>query len=258
MQIRNPFINPDVAARYDFARQMPQETIGLWLDRLKSAVSAFNFQPRYILDLGCGTGRFTPALAKTFNCQVVGIEPSEAMLSVAKRQRDRSVARGVGTAEEIPLRNKSVDLVFMSQVFHHLGDPTKAIQEIYRVLTGAGFLAIRNSTRENNLQIEWLKFFPEASAIEDKRIPAAEELGRLVCRHQFELVTRETVEQYFAASYSEYCEKIKTRGLSSLSTISDEAFESGLRRFKEWVNLQPFNVPVHEPIDLFVFRKMSA
>jgi ubiquinone/menaquinone biosynthesis C-methylase UbiE len=254
----NPFNNPDVAARYNLARQMPQQTIAVWLDRLESAISAFNFHPRYILDLGCGTGRFTPALGKTFNCRVYGIEPSEAMLDVAKALDDKSVDWKVGTAEDIPLGNESVDLVFISQVFHHLIDPVRAIQETWRVLTRTGFLAVRNSTRENNAQIEWLKFFPEALAIEDKRIPSQQELEDVVCRCQFRLMRRETVEQYFAASYNEYLEKIGLRGLSSLLMISDAAFESGLQRFKEWVSSQPLDRAVKEPVDLFVFRKVSA
>jgi hypothetical protein len=48
----NPFTNPDAAARYNAARQMPQEMIDLWLARLKSALSVFHFRPKRILDVG--------------------------------------------------------------------------------------------------------------------------------------------------------------------------------------------------------------
>jgi ubiquinone/menaquinone biosynthesis C-methylase UbiE len=254
----NPFIDPDAAARYNLARQMPQQSIDLWLNRLKSAVSDFYFNPRRILDLGCGTGRFTLALAHTFNCPVLGVEPSEAMLKVARQHFYAHVDWRLGTAENIPVETGTADLVFMSQVFHHLLDPAKALQEVWRVLASGGFLAIRNSTRENNAQIEWLKFFPEALEIEEKRILSQQELDGLVSRHQFRLVTRETIEQYFAASYKEYFEKIGRRGLSSLLAINDTAFKRGLMRFKEWVSLQPADVPVCEPVDLFIFRKVSA
>lgn len=253
----NPFTNPDAAARYNAARQMPQETIDLWLARLKSALAAFHFRPQSILDLGCGTGRFTSALADTFNCCVVAVDPSEAMLHVARQAPCKRLDWRVGTAEDIPLENGQVDLVFMSQVFHHLPNHAKALHEIRRVLTETGFLAIRNSTRENNAQIEWLRFFPEAQAIEDKRILSQQELSALVCQEKFQFVMRETVEQYFAASYAEYLEKIGQRGLSSLLSISDAAFASGLLQFKRWTRLQPVDACVNEPVDLFVFRKLS-
>ena len=254
----NPFTNPDAAARYNAARQMPQETIELWLARLKLALAAFHFHPQCILDLGCGTGRFTGALADTFDCGVVAVDPSEAMLHVARQVPCERLDWRVGTAEDIPLENGQVDLVFMSQVFHHLPNPAKALREIGRVLTETGFLAIRNSTRENNAQIEWLRFFPAAQAIEDKRILSQQELSVLVCQENFQVVTRETVEQYFAASYAEYVEKIGQRGLSSLLSIPDAAFASGLLQFKHWASLQPVAAHVNEPVDLFILRKLSG
>ena len=42
-------------------------------------------------------------------------------------------------------------------------------------------------------------------------------------------------------------------GLSSLISISDDAFAAGLQRLRVWVKAQPVHVPVYEPVDVFVF-----
>jgi ubiquinone/menaquinone biosynthesis C-methylase UbiE len=254
--MKNAYSKIETANRYDSARNLPSETKTLWLDALKSSIPEREI--RKILDLGCGTGRFTAALGKAFECSVIGIEPSAAMLSVAISQDEPNVEWKQGQAENIPLENQSVDLVFMSQVFHHLIEPQQALREINRVLISAGYLAIRNGTREHNKSLEWLQFFPESLEIENKRMLSRQELNELVCGESFELISQRTIYQFFADSYEEYFEKISRRGLSALIMISDEAFQSGLQRFQNWVRGQPQSLPVYEPVDLFVFQKRAA
>jgi len=76
-----------------------------------------------------------------------------------------------------------------------------------------------------------------------------------VCRQPFDLVARQTFRQLFASSYQEYYRKVGQRGLSSLIAISDADFEHGMERFRGWVEEQPPNQPVYEPVDVFVFRR---
>jgi ubiquinone/menaquinone biosynthesis C-methylase UbiE len=180
------------------------------------------------------------------------------MLRVATSQSVPHVLWKHGQAENIPLENQAVDVVFMSQVFHHLSEPQRALREINRVLTPAGYLAVRNGTREQHREIEWLKYFPEALELEEQRMPSRQELEESVCRQSFTLMTQRTIHQLFASSYDEYFEKISRRGLSSLIAISDAAFESGLRRLQHQVSLQPQDIPVYEPVDLFIFQKKST
>ena len=63
---------------YDRARALSDATTGRWMaavsEHAPPTVSA-------VLDLGCGTGRFTAPLAETFASAVVhGVEPSSKML----------------------------------------------------------------------------------------------------------------------------------------------------------------------------------
>jgi ubiquinone/menaquinone biosynthesis C-methylase UbiE len=188
--MKNAFAKTETANRYDKARSLPSQTKTLWLDALKSSIPKREI--RKILDLGCGTGRFTAALREAFECRVVGIEPSGAMLGVAKSQNEPNIEWKQGQAENIPLEGEAVDLVFMSQVFHHFADPKRALREINRVLTPNGFLAIRNNTREYNRELEWLRFFPEALEIENGRIPSQKELKKSVCGASFQLIEQQT------------------------------------------------------------------
>jgi ubiquinone/menaquinone biosynthesis C-methylase UbiE len=253
--VKNAYSDAETASRYDSARNLPSKTMTLWLDALKSFIPESKI--RRILDLGCGTGRFTAALSKAFECSIIGVEPSSAMLNVALSQNEPNVEWRQGEAENIPLENESVDLVFMSQVFHHLTEPQKALREINRVLTAEGYLAIRNGIREHNKELDWLRFFPEALEIEEKRMRPRQELIESVGSQSFKLISQRTIHQLFADSYEEYFEKISQRGLSALIAISDEVYQIGLQAFQEWISEQPRNQRVYEPVDLFVFQKKS-
>ena len=255
--MKNAYTERGAARRYDSARGLPSETKTLWLETLKEIIPAREVGG--VLDLGCGTGRFTAALGEAYGCSVVGVEPSSAMLEVAAARGEHHVTWKQGGAEDIPLEGSTVGLVFMSQVFHHLSDPRRAFDEVRRVLTPSGHLAVRNGVREQNDELTWLKCFPEAREIEERRTPSRKELEETILgANSFELISRRTVRQLFASSHEEYFEKISRRGLSALIAISDEAFQGGLERLRQFVNSQPPDTPVYEPVELFVFRKIVA
>jgi ubiquinone/menaquinone biosynthesis C-methylase UbiE len=242
----------DAATRYDTARALPKGTSKLWMDKLKQLLPLGSIQK--ILDLGCGTGRFVPALQATFNCPIIAVDPSVEMLNQGKARRHEEVSWVQGTAEHIPLADNAVDLVWICQVYHHLDMPEDAFHEIRRVLTLSGCVVIRNGTLENEAENEWSHCFPEAQKIDCARLPSQKQVIDFVSNMGFESFAKETIYQYFAASYQEYYDKIAERGLSSLISISDEAFLAGLERLKRWIAEKPDGKPVYEPVDLFIFR----
>jgi ubiquinone/menaquinone biosynthesis C-methylase UbiE len=241
------------AQRYDAARALPVETTSLWMRTLVSALPT-GLAPALVIDLGAGTGRFAEALQKSLACAVVAIEPVAAMVGEGRRRALGSVRWCRGTAEAMPLRAGCADLVWMSQVFHHLDDTEAAVAALRRVLKPGGCVAVRNGTTENNRQIEWLQAFPEAARIDAGRLPSQRSLLATFTRHGFAALAARTVYQRFAASHREYYAKIARRGLSSLIAISDQEFAAGLERLRAWTDRQPADQPVYEPVDLFVWR----
>lgn len=254
-EMKNAYTETAAASRYNCARALPADTRKLWLETISDLLPKDRIKK--VLDLGCGTGRFTVALGEHFNCGVIGVEPSAAMLNIARSQPASDVEWKEGAAEKLPVANESIDLVFMSQVFHHLVKPHQAFEEIHRVLKGSGYLAIRNGMREENDKLPWLAFFPEARLIEEARTPLRSELKELVTAHRFSLLCERVIQQRFASSHEEYVEKIGQRGLSALIAISDDAFQTGLANLRRWATEQPPNIAVYEPVDLFIFQKMK-
>ena len=113
-----------IPAGYDLTRNHTPEVLDLWMNTIASRAGRGAI--RAVLDLGCGTGRFSQALASRFVADVVGIDPSAKMLEQARSKPHSFRLRYVmGRGEQIPLRSCSVDLVFMSMVFHHFNSPAR-------------------------------------------------------------------------------------------------------------------------------------
>src|ERR1051325_10725593 len=104
-----------IAENYNRGRDHGPAFLKLWMDVLGMHVQ--EEQVRTILDLGCGTGRFSRALAERFNATVVGIDPSLTMLHEAILHRSHpKVFYACGQAEAAPLPSESVDMIFISMI----------------------------------------------------------------------------------------------------------------------------------------------
>jgi SAM-dependent methyltransferase len=106
---------------------------------------------RSVVDLGAGTGKFTPRLVAT-GATVVAVEPVEAMLArlAAALPGVRALA---GTATAIPLPDASVDAVVCAQAFHWFAS-ADALREIHRVLRPGGRLGLVWNMRD--ARVPWV------------------------------------------------------------------------------------------------------
>ena len=64
MSTKNAYSQIETANRYDVARRLPPQTQTQWLETLRASLPQNAITK--VLDLGCGTGRFTTGLSKTF------------------------------------------------------------------------------------------------------------------------------------------------------------------------------------------------
>ena len=95
-------------------------------------------QPVRIVDVGAGTGKLTATLVR-LGADVTAVEPDQKMLAELRRELP-SVRSLLGSAEDIPLPDASVDAVLAGQSMHWF-DMDRAMPEIARVLVPGGVLA---------------------------------------------------------------------------------------------------------------------
>ncbi len=107
---------------------------------------------RQVLDLGAGTGKLTTRLVER-GMDVVAVDPIPEMLELLRASLPETRAL-LGTAEEIPLQDNSVDAVLVAQAWHWV-QPERAIPEIARVLRPGGRLGLVWNTRDERLG--WLR-----------------------------------------------------------------------------------------------------
>ena len=104
-----------------------------------------------VLDLGCGSGAFTPFVARAvgekgkvyaLDIQADMLEQLENKLSKPENKDIRNIKVIEGNAYELPFDNGSLDLVYMVTVLQEIPDRNRALQEVNRVLKPGGVLAV--------------------------------------------------------------------------------------------------------------------
>ncbi|MBI3690304.1 MAG: class I SAM-dependent methyltransferase, partial [Mycolicibacterium aromaticivorans] len=103
---------------------------------------------RDVLDLGAGTGKLTTRLVER-GLDVVAVDPLAEMLELLSSALPDTPAL-LGTAEQIPLPDNSVDAVLVAQAWHWF-DPEQAVAEVARVLRPGGRLGLVWNARDERM-----------------------------------------------------------------------------------------------------------
>ncbi len=139
------------AAIYDWA--MPVMSVGMERPCQRRVESLLQLSGNErILDVGCGTGSLTLALARRLQAEsgglAVGLDAAPKMIAVARR---KAAATGLATvrfdiaaAETLPYLDASFDCGVSSFFFHHVNFELKVrcLKELRRVMVPGGRLVI--------------------------------------------------------------------------------------------------------------------
>ena len=110
---------------------------------------------RLVLDLGCGPGRFTAALADVTHARVIGLDPIPRLLELAPRHD--AVEYRLMSEAQIPMESSSVDVAWICLVLGGIHGLTleRTVAEIRRVLRPGGLVFLVENTADGGGDSFW-------------------------------------------------------------------------------------------------------
>ena len=151
-----------IAHAYDVNNRV--HSLGLDVLWRKAAVRAVNpGSADRVLDVACGTGDLTRALAKRGPAEVIGLDFTPEMLDVA-RTKPLEVPGGPegarieyieGDAMALPYPDDRFDVLTIAYGIRNVAEPAKAIAEFRRVLAPGGRLAILEFGEPSPAPVRW-------------------------------------------------------------------------------------------------------
>ena len=121
-----------------------EQYVGRWSRRVAPQFLSWLSIPagRRWLDVGCGTGALSAAiLDQCASLSVIGLDPSEGFLEKAREQLGSRVLLRRGSATEIPLDDRSVDVTVSALVLNFVPNGRAAVGEMARVTAPGGTIA---------------------------------------------------------------------------------------------------------------------
>jgi ubiquinone/menaquinone biosynthesis C-methylase UbiE len=211
------------AATYDDVRPVDDN----WWAVYELVERAADLRGRRVLDVGCGTGRLSVALAERAGAKVWGVDASPEMLAVAQSKAPRGVAFKLARAEALPFKDGWFERVALWLVVHLVERPA-AFAEARRVLAGDGRLVVV-SFDESHFERYWLNsYLPSLEAIDRARFPTRARLETELRGAGFVDVETLRLDQRGVLSRGEALHRLRGRHISTFDLISDAEYEKGL------------------------------
>jgi hypothetical protein len=122
------------------------------------------------------------------------------------------------------------------------------------VLDDGGCVLVRSTFPDRFDDLEWMRWFPAARAIDEVRMPTVERLQEAWAPHGLQLEARIPNSQVIARDLDELVRRLEHRAISTLELIGDAEFERGLAALRQQAAQQPSR-PSYSAMDILAFTR---
>lgn len=147
----------EMKKHYNSIRNFKDKSDSYYFNRRAECLSTFlnNVPPTTrILNLGCGDGKFSDFLKQQGFSNIVDVDISISLLKFDKHSK-----KILGDAENISFKEKTFDVLLMTDVIEHIENRKKTVYELFRVLKKDGHVFI---TYPNPLWVPLFNFLGKA------------------------------------------------------------------------------------------------
>lgn len=222
---------------YTRGRALTEQQRQTWINAFTAVLP--DRRPLVGLDVGSGTGRFTPALARAFG-PVTGVEPADRMREIAQVQsRHPGVQYLAGSAEDMPVPTASADYALMFLSWHHVQDKSRAAGELARVLRPGGRLLLRGNFSDHHPRPWWLEHFHRGYEVDAALFQPLHEVIAMFTSAGWRVASFGTVTEPSSGSREAMLVRLRLRTLSFFAQLGPDELDAGFRRLEQAVAADP-------------------
>lgn len=222
---------------YDEEKGTDTKSFTAYLDRIERLHSVKGA----LLDVGAATGAFVAA-AKARGWDASGVEISDFAAGIGRK---KGLSVQTGTLDSVTFAPESFDVVTLWDVFEHVPDPHRALEQIRTILKPGG-LAVMNLPDAGSLYARMAgKCWPLIIPPEHMHLFREENLKNLLEAHGFAWLEKDKIGKSYTPAYV----------LQILSTIRGNPF---WKRVSDRVRNTPLNkasLPIHLRDNMFVIAR---
>jgi SAM-dependent methyltransferase len=200
-----------------------------------------------VLDVGCGTGALTDAIAASAaTSRIAAIDRSEPFIAAARATHfDPRLRFEIGDAQQLPFEEASFDRTLSLFILNFVADPDTAIREMMRVTRPGGTVTCAVWDYSEGMQM-LCRFWEDAVALDPAAVPRDErrmplcrrgELTSLFRRHDFAEIDEAalTIQMRFSSFDDYWSPFLENQGpagvyVSQLDEAARERLRLRLRR----------------------------
>jgi ubiquinone/menaquinone biosynthesis C-methylase UbiE len=215
----------EFADKYSVHRNASERIINHILETLKGK------EISTMLEIGCGTADHLFELKKHFQSRAFGFDRSIEMLNEGNIKNPGLELKKCDIMDRFDYENSLFDFIFSVNVIHYVSDLKHYFSEAYRVMDNGGtVLTVTTSTEEMKKDLQ--RYFPEFGKDSAKSQLIFEEIGKAMEYAGFKNLKITCTDQPFAVD-DKFLLSIENKACAWTKMLSNECFESGLRRMRE-------------------------